>query len=212
MRCFATSSLTALTVLSLYAAAAAGTVLWEFQGIEDVECVAPMGDLDGDRIPESALMHYDSGASGQEFLTVIRGSSRGRAEVLWSTKPWGGVSGGGGYGDRCLDTVADLDGDGYGDRLLGTAWGSRSAFHISGLEGSVLATHDSYDDDETGWCYQVSSVGDVNQDDLPETAAAFGNDSRSVFLLDGASRGDTDELWRYRSPGLLGLCRSATSA
>ena len=212
MRCFATSSLTALTVLSLYAAAAAGTVLWEFQGIEDVECVAPMGDLDGDRIPESALMHYDSGASGQEFLTVIRGSSRGRAEVLWSTKPWGGVSGGGGYGDRCLDTVADLDGDGYRDRLLGTAWGSRSAFHISGLEGSVLATHDSYDDDETGWCYQVSSVGDVNQDDLPETAAAFGNDSRSVFLLDGASRGDTDELWRYRSPGLLGLCRSATSA
>lgn len=174
--------------------------LWSFQGIENVECVAQLADQDGDGKPEAVVMHYDAGAPMEDFLTAIRGSSRGIADVLWSARPWAGPSGSGGYGDRCLSACPDLDGDGMDDLLLATAWGSRAAFHISGASGSVLAYHDTYNDDADGWCYQVSPLGDVNADGLSESVAAFGNYSRSVFSFDGASSGDATVLFRHRSP------------
>jgi len=176
------------------------TVLWTANGAENVVCIAPFVDVDGDGGPDVLFESYDAGASGPYHLYCIRGNSHGSGEVLWGAWPSGGLSNGGGYGDNCLRTVPDLTGDGAKDVLLGTAWGGRSAYVLDGTQGSQVEwTFDTYADSppvppESGWVYAVDWIGDVTGDQRAEVAFVTGNYNRSVYLADGESGAI---LWRY---------------
>jgi outer membrane protein assembly factor BamB len=191
---------------------AAGNLFWWFQGIENVECVASIGDQDGDGIAdgiaEVVVMSYDAGAPAGDDLFLIKGNSEGYGEVIWSTKPYGGVSGGGGYGDQCLSTSPDMSGDGLEDILLGTAWGGRTAFAITGATGDILFEYDSYQHPPSGWCYAVNPIGDLNGDGIADVLAAFGNDTRAAFCYDGAGSGDATVLWKWDADndGVESIC------
>ena len=189
-------------------AAATGNLFWWFQGIENVESVASIGDQDGDGVSEAVVMSYDAGAPSGDDLFMIRGNSTGYGEVIWSTKPYGGASGGGGYGDQCLSTVADISGDGRDDVLLGTAWGGRTAFAIAGDSGDILFQHDSYLYPPSGWCYAVNPMEDLTGDGLDEVLAAFGNDTRAAYCFDGASVGDASVIWKWNAinDGVESIC------
>ena len=78
--------------------------------------------LDGG--PDIVFESYDAGAPHTDHLICIRGASSGAGEVIWGTRPEGGVSSGGGYGDNCMRIAPDITGDGVQDVLLGTAWPS----------------------------------------------------------------------------------------
>ncbi len=176
-----------------------GNLFWWFQGIENVECVASIEDQDGDGVPEAVVMTYDAGAPPGDDLFLIKGNSSGYGEVIWSTKPYGGLSGGGGYGDQCLSTITDIGGDGRDDVLLGTAWGGRTAFAIAGDSGDIFFQHDSYQNPPSGWCYAVNPIEDLTGDGLDEVLAAFGNDTRAAYCFDGASSGDATVIWKWNA-------------
>lgn len=189
-------------------AQANGNLFWWFQGIENVECLASIEDLDGDSWPEAVVMTYDAGAPQEDDLYLIRGNSSGYGEVIWSSKPYGGLSGGGGYGDQCLSTINDISGDGLSDILLGTAWGGRTAFCIDGANSDILFHYDSYDHPPSGWCYAVSPIEDLNGDGLDEVLASFGNYTQAAFCLDGSSEGDASVIWKWNADndGVLSIC------
>jgi len=96
------SSLVSLVIMSaapdFLRGQANGNLFWWYQGIENVESVASIEDQDGDGRPEAVVMTYDAGAPQMDDLLLIKGNSSGYGELIWSTKPYGGVSGGGGYG------------------------------------------------------------------------------------------------------------------
>ncbi len=189
-------------------AQANGHLFWWFQGIENVESVASIEDQDGDGRPEAVVMTYDVGAPQEDDLYVIRGNSQDYGDIIWSSKPYGGLSGGGGYGDQCLSTVSDLSGDGLSDILLGTAWGGRTAFSIDGDSGDILFYHDSYDHPPSGWCYSVNPIEDLTDDGSDEVLAAFGNETRAAFCLDGSSSGDATVIWKWNADndGVMSIC------
>jgi len=185
-----------------------GNLFWWFQGIENVESVASIEDQDGDGWPEAVVMSYDAGAPSGDDLFLIKGNSSGYGELIWSTKPYGGLSGGGGYGDQCLSTIADISGDGLAEILLGTAWGGRTAFAISGNNGDILFEYDTYQNPPSGWCYAVNPIEDLNSDGLDEVLAAFGNDTRAAFCFDGASTGEATVIWKWNADydGVESIC------
>jgi outer membrane protein assembly factor BamB len=185
-----------------------GNLFWWFQGIENVESVASVEDMDGDGWPEAIVMSYDAGAPSGDDLFLIKGNSSGYGEVIWSTKPYGGLSGGGGYGDQCLSTMSDISGDGLSDILLGTAWGGRTAFSIAGVNGNILFQYDTYENPPSGWCYAVNPIEDLNEDGLDEVLAAFGNETRAAFCYDGASVGEATVIWKWNAngDGVLSIC------
>jgi outer membrane protein assembly factor BamB len=204
-----------LTVLSLLLVSSdfllsdvKGNLFWWFQGIENVESVVPIEDQDGDGWPEAVVMSYDAGAPSGDDLFLIKGNSSEYGEVIWSTKPYGGLSGGGGYGDQCLSTTTDISGDGLADILLGTAWGGRTAFAIAGNSGDVLFEYDTYIHPPSAWCYAVNPIEDLNGDGLDEVLAAFGNDTRAAFCFDGASVGEATVIWEWNADydGVESIC------
>ncbi len=205
--------LAAMTSLALFCTSpllsqASGRLFWWFQGIENVECVASVEDMDEDGWPEAVVMSYDAGAPSGDDLFLIKGNSTGYGQVIWSTKPYGGASGGGGYGDQCLSTMADISGDARSDILLGTAWGGRTAFSIAGDTGEILFQYDTYENPPSGWCYAVNPIEDLDGDGLDEVLAAFGNDTRAAFCLDGASVGEAEVIWKWNAnnDGVLSIC------
>jgi hypothetical protein len=173
-----------------------GNALWEFQGIENVECVTPLSDQNGDGFPEAVIMTYDAGATG-DFLYCIKGNSEGTGDVLWSSHPYGGVSGGGGYGDQCLDTLDDITGDDLQDILLGTAWGGRSGFGIDGNAGTDVWIYDTYEHEPSGWINSVSPIDDVNGDGIHDALLGAGAYHHTLLCIEGDSRGDATVLWSY---------------
>ncbi len=172
-----------------------GDQLWMFQGIEDINAMATIPDVDGDGIPDVVIETYDAGGDG-DHLYLVSGGSTGSPSVIWSARPNSGASNGGGYGDNCLATCPDISGDGFTDVLLGTAWGNRSVHAFDGRTGAVLWTFDTYDEADSGWVYSVASHPDRNGDGLPEVLAAVGSDNDGGYLLSGA---DGSILWRFIS-------------
>ncbi len=85
------------------ALAAPGDVLWVFQGIEDINAMVDVPDVDQDGVHEIAVETYDAGAGTGDQLYLLSGGSSGTATVIWSARPPGGVSQGGGDGDDGLN-------------------------------------------------------------------------------------------------------------
>ena len=176
--------------------------LWKAAGIENVVCVTTIPDLDGDGRADVVFESYDAGAPQQDHVIAIRGASEGVGEVLWSARPLGGPSNSGGYGDACLRTGEDLDGDGYPEILYGAAWGNRSAFVLDGRTGGTEWSFDSYSDSPpapptSGWVYAMDSLGqDLDEDGIPEVLFALGSDNDGLYCASGA---DGAVLWRYQA-------------
>ncbi len=176
-----------------------GDQLWRFQGIEDINAMATLPDVDGDGVSDIVIETYDAGAAG-DHLYLVSGGQGDPPPVLWSIRPSSGVSDGGGDGDECLEICPDLSGDGFPDVLLGTAWGNRSVHAVDGRTGELLWTFDSYLTIDSGWVYDVSWLADLNGDGLPEVACALGSDANCGYLLSGA---DGSVLWRFPAADAL---------
>ncbi len=189
-----------LFVLGNPAWAETAELLWIAPGIENVVCLEAIEDIDGDGGPDIVFESYDAGAPHTDHLICIRGASSGAGEVIWGTRPEGGVSSGGGYGDNCMRIAPDITGDGVQDVLLGTAWGGRSAYVLDGTQGDNIEwMFDTYADSPpspptSGWVYAMDAVDDLNGDSVPEVTFCAGNYNQGVYMMDGASG---DVLWYY---------------
>jgi outer membrane protein assembly factor BamB len=175
---------------------AGGELIWWFQGIENVECVSPFVDTDGDDLPDVLVESYDAGAPQEDHFFCIKGNSPGYGTVLWSCRPPGGPSSSGGYGDQCLSYVDDVNGDGHEDALLGTAWGGRTAYAIDGTNGGVIWAYDTYAHPPEGWVYSICSIEDLNGDSIPEVLFGIGSDGNAAFCVDGTNG---DVIWKFQA-------------
>lgn len=176
-----------------------GHLLWAFPGVDDVECVAPFWDVDGDGVNDVLAESFDAGASGVAHFFCLSGSS---GDTVWAVWPTGGVSNSGGWGDQCVTAAPDLNGDGLGDALLGTAWGGRTVFAISGREGATLWSYDTYQDSiASGWVYSVAPLPDVDGDSIYEVLAGTGTYCQTVFCFSGATGAI---LWRFYADDAIG--------
>jgi len=176
-----------------------GHLLWSFPGIDDVECVAAFADIDGDTVPDVLAESYDAGASGPAHFFCLSGRT---GETIWAVWPQGGPSNSGGWGDQCVSSAPDLNHDGYADAILGTAWGGRTVFAISGRDGQVLWSYDTYHDSlGSGWVYSVGSLADVDGDSVPEVLATTGSTCQTVFCFSGS---DGQIIWRFTAADALG--------
>ncbi len=181
----------------------AGNLLWNFLAIDDVECVEPFWDVNGDNISEVLVESFDTGANGPAHFFCLSGRT---GDTVWAAWPTGGVSNSGGWGDQCVASVPDLNGDGIGDALLGTAWGGRTVFAISGRDGTTIWSYDTYNDSiGSGWVYCVTSLPDIDGDLVPEVLAGTGRYCQTVFCFSGATG---RILWRFYGQDAFGsVCR-----
>lgn len=171
-----------------------GSLIWLFQGIEDVECATELPDVDLDGIPEIVVETYDAGAVGNHLWCLSGGAPGPAAAPLWSIKPPGGPSSSGGDGDECVRTSPDLNGDGRADILLGTAWGGRTAYAIDGPTGAVIWDFDTYaerppDPPTSGWVYTIGPVGDTDGDGVSDVVFGCGSDNDRAYHASGATGG-----------------------
>jgi len=167
---------------------AAGDLVWYFQGVEDVYAIDDIEDVDGDGVPDIIVESYDAGAVG-DHLYCLSGASPGpAASVIWSTKPAGGASSGGGYGNECMIVGPDVTGDGHEDVLLGTAWGGRSAYVLDGLDAGVFYHFDTYADSPpspptSGWVYTIRAAPDLDGDLVPDLFFACGSYNDGAYCV-----------------------------
>jgi outer membrane protein assembly factor BamB len=170
-----------------------GEMIWSFQHIENVVCVTATEDYNGDGFPDVVAEGLNSG------------SGNINPDIIWSVQPQGGPSNSGGWGDKCLNSASDLNGDGFGDILLGTAWGSRTVFAIDGLSGNTIWSYDTYDHPPTGWVYTVEQTNDVTGDGVDDVLAGAGSDADKAYCFNGA----TGELiWQYQAEDAVGTIAS----
>jgi hypothetical protein len=199
--------LASFSVLLLSSAAQADTptLLWTFQGGENIVCLEPISDIDGDGLPDIVFESYDAGCTLPDHLFCIRGASAGTGEAIWGAWPPGGVSNGGGWGDNCLRVSPDITGDGIEDVLLGTAWGGRSAYVLDGTNGdNIWWIFDTYSESPpapptSGWVYAIDDVPDFTGDGVPEVTFCAGSYNYSVYMADGAS-GSIVWSYQYTAP------------
>lgn len=188
-----------------------GGLLWRYPGIENVVSLAWIEDLDGDDLPDVIFETYDAGAPQEDHLYAVRGASAGPlGEIIWSIRPPGGPSNSGGYGDNCLRTCPDLDGDDISDVLLGTAWGGRTAYAISGVDGTVIWSFDTYSESPpnppaSGWVYGIDWIGDNTGDGVPEVIFCVGSDNNGIYCANGATG---DIVWYMEGPDAFYDCRN----
>lgn len=174
-------------------AAQGGSIIWTFQGVEDINVATEIADRDGDGVKDVVVETYDSGAgAGVDHLYLLSGASTGTPTILWSKRPAGGVSSGGGDGDNCLAVAPDMTGDGEEDILLGTAWGGRTAYVFDADTGRVVWDFDTYVDSPpsppaSGWVYQVLPVRDITGDGVSEVAFGCGSENNGAYLANGAT-------------------------
>ncbi len=195
-------ALAAVSALLFFCGASAetGELIWRAPGIENVVSMEAIEDIDGDGGPDIVFESYDAGAGTADHLYCIRGASSGTGEVIWSTRPTGGPSSSGGYGENCVRIAPDITGDGVQDVLLGTAWGGRSAYVLDGTNGdNVHWMFDTYvmsppSPPTSGWVYGIDAVADVTGDDIPDVVFCVGSDNDGVYMMDGASG---SVLWYY---------------
>lgn len=187
------ASILGLLAVASVAAAQPPTLLWSFQGNGGIECITSVPDIDGDGGPDIVFEGYGNGPTGVNHVFAIRGRSAGAGQVLWSARPIGGASSGGGEGDNCLRLGPDLNADGFPDLLLATAWGGRTAYSLSGLTGSTIWSFDTYvrtppTPPESGWVYAMDNLGtDVTGDGVPEIVFCCGSTNDYCYCVNGSN-------------------------
>ncbi len=170
-------------------------LLWSFSGNGGIECLAAFPDIDGDGGPDIVFEGYGNGPSGVDHVFAIRGRSVGLGEVIWSARPIGGASSGGGEGDNCLRLGPDLTGDGFPEVLLGTAWGGRTAYALNGRTGATFWSFDTYLQPSSGWVYAMDNLGsDITGDGKPEIVICCGSTNDHMYCLNGATGA---QVWTY---------------
>ncbi len=187
----------ALLATPLANAERATTLLWSFQGNGNLQAIAACPDIDGDSGPDIVFEGYENGPSGVDHVFAIRGNSSGAGQVLWSARPIGGASSGGGWGDNCLRLGPDLNGDGFPEMLLGSAWGGRTAYALNGLTGAAVWGFDTYAyyGTNSGWIYAMDSLGsDLTGDGVPEIVFGSGSYNDRVHGVNGATGA---QVWVY---------------
>jgi hypothetical protein len=190
MRCL----LAVLSWLAVFATAThaqpAPELLWSFQANGSMQAIAAIPDISGDGGPDVVFEGYENGPSDVNHVFAIRGSSSGVGSVIWSARPIGGASSGGGWGDNCLRLGPDLNGDGTPEVLLGTAWGGRTAYALNGGSGATLWSYDTYahyGSTSSGWIYAMDNLGsDLNGDGVPEIVFCSGSNNDRVHCVSGA--------------------------
>jgi hypothetical protein len=184
-----------------------GILLWQWLGIDDTECVSSISDVNDDGYPDVLAENYDAGASGNNF-TCLSGHTEGGASVIWSVYPMGSVSNSGGYGDQCVNSISDINGDGYQDALLGTAWGNCTVFAINGRSGAILWYYDTHNDPHgSGWIYSVAPIEDVDGDSVADVLAGSGTSTWSAFCFSGATG---NMLWSLHANDAIGTVHQIT--
>lgn len=169
---------------------AAGEVVWQAQGIENVVNVLATPDLNDDGTADAVMESYDAGADGEPFQAFY-GNSQGLGVPIWKT----GEGTSGGYGDQCLAVTDDLDGDTLPDIVRGTAWGGRRVEVRSSADGSLIWSYDTTINGGGGWVYSVGSVPDLSGDGVSEVIAGAGTNggagtgARRLYCFDGATGG-----------------------
>lgn len=181
----------ALTLLAAPILAAADVpveLLWELPSTGNhIRCVSAIEDQEG-YVPASqdVLVEIDNTGDPDGHLKLLRGAD---GEVIWGVSPPGGVSGGCGYGDMCLTSSPDLNGDGYHEALLGTSWGGRTAYALlADAGGRIFWDFDTYVDAvESGWVYSIDWITDVTGDGVPEVIFGCGSDNNTAYCADGST-------------------------
>jgi outer membrane protein assembly factor BamB len=163
-------------------------LIWETPSYgHHVRCVSAIEDQEG-FVPadQDVLVEIDYTGDPAGHLKLLRGAD---GEVLWGFSPPGGVSGGCGYGDMCLTSVPDLNGDGMHEALLGTSWGGRTAYALLANDGGrIFWDFDTYaDDPPSGWVYSIDWIDDVTGDGIPEVIFGCGSDNNNAYCVDGAT-------------------------
>ncbi len=184
---------------------AGGELLWWFQGIENVVCVSPFVDVDGDELPDVLVESFYSGAPAADHFYCIRGNSPGYGTVLWSCRPPGGPSNSGGYGDQCVSYIEDVNGDGHADALLGTSWGGRTAYAIDGTSGGVIWSYDTYDHPPSGWVYSICPISDLTEDGTDDVLFCAGSDADAAYCVNGTNG---NLIWKFQAnDAVMSICQ-----
>ncbi len=189
------AAVAALVVFACAAAADPVTEIWRFPVGDHIRCVHPIEDMDGDSFPD-ILVEIDHTGLASGHFKLLSGVD---GDEVWGVSPPGGVSGGCGYGDMCVNVCPDLNGDGKQEALLGTAWGGRTAYAILADEaGSTHWSFDTYNDDPpSGWVYALDWIPDVTGDDIPEIVFGCGSDNDNAYCIDGAAG---TMVWKFQAP------------
>ncbi|MGD8394573.1 MAG: PQQ-binding-like beta-propeller repeat protein [Candidatus Eiseniibacteriota bacterium] len=183
------AALLAQSLLATPGAAAPGDLLWWFQGVENINSMVEVGDIDGDTTPDIAVESYDAGVpAGEPNLSLLSGTT---GVPIWQVRTQSGPSNSGGYEDDCLHLGDDMSGDGIPDLLLGTAWGGRSAMGIDVTSGAQLWIFDTYIDTppsppESGWVYTIHPVPDLTGDGIDDAIFGAGSDNNGAYAVSGA--------------------------
>ncbi len=173
-------------------------LIWSFpSGGHHIRCVSAIEDQEG-YVPASpdVLVEIDNTGDPTGHLKLLGGSD---GSVIWGVSPLGGLSGGCGYGDMCLTSSPDLNGDSYHEALLGTSWGGRTAYALLADDGGrIFWDFDTYaDDPPSGWIYSIDWINDVTGDGIPEVIFGCGSDNNTAYCVDGANG---TVLWKYPCP------------
>ncbi len=179
---------------------AGGDLIWYYTGNDNVNCIRSPGDVNGDNIPD-AVGGYDMFQEGDN-LYCWSGASSGFADVIWSIETSQGASGGYFWGDSCISTISDVDGDGIDDILIGTAGGGRTAYCLSGANGQTIWYYDTYNSPEgSGWVYSIRAIPDVNGDNIDDVIFGCGSENDHTYCISGASSGGSPViLWKLGLP------------
>ena len=163
-----------------------GELLWSYQGPDNVVSSSYFVDPET-HVPVVIFDSYDAGVTGPN-LYAIRANSFGEGIPLWTQDL------GGGWGEGGLKGVSDLNGDGFPDVIHGSAWGDRSIYALSGLDGSIIWYYDTkIEDGHGGWVYSVDTLSDVTGDSVPEVIAGVGGwnsgtmGPRCVYVFNGTT-------------------------
>jgi outer membrane protein assembly factor BamB len=171
------------------------TLNWSISsGGHHIRCLGTIEDMDGDARPD-VLVEIDHTGDPVGHFRLLSGYD---GSLIWGVSPPGGLSDGCGYGDMCVNTSPDLNGDGLSEALLGTAWGGRTAYAILADEGGdVLWSFDTYTEDESGWVYSIDWIPDVTLDNIPEVIFGCGSYNDKAYCVDGATG---VARWRFQAP------------
>lgn len=163
-------------------------------GGNHIRCLGTIEDMNGDSRPD-VLVEIDHTGDPVGHFRLLSGYD---GSLIWGVSPPGGLSDGCGYGDMCVNTSPDLNGDGLTEALLGTAWGGRSAYAILADEdGDVFWSFDTYTEDESGWVYSIDWIQDVSLDGVPEIVFGCGSYNDKAYCVDGVSGVPR---WRFQAP------------